>query len=526
MNPPQSNPRSAAEREMAGRLEEFRSLRARGALCTELTDLLATEAASAFLNHFREDGRYLEDAIALLAEIATLEEPCLAETGRRATFPLLVESLSDSFEPRYCELYDRAFAQMVSVCRRLPAGKELDATLRRFGLDREEDLLARKARLRQPRPLLDPADSERVRKVLVLSRVTLGADVAITSVVLEKAKATFPQAERVLVGSSKLRQLFGGDPSLRIREVPYAAGGGLLERLGSWPRLLEAFEEETGHLGAPEYLVIDPDSRLLQLGLLPALRDDARYFFFESRGFGELGQGSLSEIALRWLNGMFGGQDEILPAVRLRKEDQEVGSEVCRELRRRGGTCLVSVSFGVGGNNEKRLPEPFERSLLRRLLDQGATVLLDKGLGPEEVARADHLMEPVRAGGGSVIELDRETLRQPFRGRPLRCHLLTWQGDIGTFCGLVAESDLYIGYDSAGQHIAAALGVPTVDVFSRSASAVFRERWRPTGSGIVRVVAENPSGGNPNSVEAILSEVLGHYQQIRSLKSVHDEEKR
>ena len=55
---------SAAEREAALRraefsLSEFMKLRARGALCREATEQLATEAASAFLAHFQDHGAYL-----------------------------------------------------------------------------------------------------------------------------------------------------------------------------------------------------------------------------------------------------------------------------------------------------------------------------------------------------------------------------------------------------------------------------------------------------------------------------------
>ncbi|HLA41768.1 MAG TPA: hypothetical protein VJ417_17320, partial [Candidatus Glassbacteria bacterium] len=260
---------SAAEREAALRraefsLSEFMKLRARGALCREATEQLATEAASAFLAHFQDHGAYLADAITLLAEIATLEEPCLAEPGQRATFPLLVEQLSDSFDPAYCSLYDRAFAQMITHCRRLPAAKELDAALRRFGLESEAELLERKIRVSQ-RPPLTAAQRCQVRKVLVLSRVTLGADVAITSVVLQKAKRCFPQAERLLIGSSKVRQLFGGDASLLFRHIPYDSNGTLLERLQSWLPVVRAVEEEVQGLRSDEYVLIDPDSRLLQL---------------------------------------------------------------------------------------------------------------------------------------------------------------------------------------------------------------------------------------------------------------------
>ena len=98
---------------------------------------------------------------------------------------------------------------MITFCRQLPSAKELDAALRRFGLESERDLLERKARLRKREPMLNSDGQRKVRKVLVLSRVTLGAEVAVTSVVLQKAKRIFPRAERVLLASPKLRQLFG-----------------------------------------------------------------------------------------------------------------------------------------------------------------------------------------------------------------------------------------------------------------------------------------------------------------------------
>lgn len=497
--------------EAALRLEEFRRLRQRGALCIEVTEQLATAAAAAFLERYQQRGEYLADAITLLAEIATLDEPCLSEPGQRATFPLLVERLSDSFDPQLCLLYDRAFAQMISHCRKLPAGRDLDSALRRFGIESEQDLLLRKARLREQRNLRDPEAQQNVRKVLVPSRVTLGADVAVTSVVLEKARRTFPHAERVLLGSLKLQQLFGGERLLRIREVRYETDGTLLERLQGWLPVVEAIEEETRALAPGQCLIIDPDSRLLQLGLLPALRDESLYFFFESRRYGEPQEGSLSQITLRWLNQTFGGEDAILPQVRLAEPDREFAWRVCGRLREEGAQYLVAASFGVGGNPDKRLPDPFEEALLLRLLEEGATVLLDKGFGLGEAERANRLTEQVKAAGWSVVELNAANGQQALSGGELRCRMLTWQGAIGAFSALVAASDEYVGYDSAGQHIAAALGVPTLDIFTDTASPIFRQRWQPCGPAIVKTLC-----AQRKEPQSAVSEVLTLHKEIRS----------
>ena len=86
---------------------------------------------------------------------ALLEEP-----GGQALFGILVEGLADRFEPRLCDVYARLFSQAVASVD--PAS-----------------LVARYQRVRRPRSI-----SGEPHCVFVLSRVTLGADVAVTSVLL------------------------------------------------------------------------------------------------------------------------------------------------------------------------------------------------------------------------------------------------------------------------------------------------------------------------------------------------------
>jgi ADP-heptose:LPS heptosyltransferase len=495
------------------RLEEFRELRSRGTLERTSTERLATEAASAFFTRFEKRGEYLADAVTLLAEISALDDPSLAEPGCRATFPLLIERLSDSFDPRLCPLYDRAFAQMISICRRLPSGENLDAALQRFGMGSEAAMIERKSRLLSRPPMLDTKAQARVNKVIVLSRVTLGADVAVTSIVLQKARRIFPQAELVVAGSQKLAQLFGGDKRVRIRPLRYRSEGGLIERLSSWPPLIEAIDDETCGLLPGEWVVIDPDSRLLQLGLLPAVANDEGYFFLESRAFGKPGDGNLSRITLRWLDEMFGGaaqsECDILPTVYLKDDDIAWGRAVSSSLRRRGSRCLVAASFGVGGNQEKRLPDPFEERLLSRLIDEGCTLILDSGFGDEEAARAKHLAERLRSRGCAVFELDARNSGEFVEKNRAPCHMITWRGEIGPFAALIAASDEYLGYDSSGQHIAAALGVPAIDIFAGNTTPIFRERWTPSGRAPVEVIA-------PSDPDAALEEVIARHKAIET----------
>jgi hypothetical protein len=58
-----------------------------------------------------------------------------------------------------------------------------------------------------------------------------------------------------------------------------------------------------------------------------------------------------------------------------------------------------------------------------------------------------------------VVESDEESLQNPSDFNRLACiDLAVWRGRIGLLAALIGQSDLYIGYDFAGQHIAAAMG--------------------------------------------------------------------
>ena len=71
---------------------------------------------------------------------------------------------------------------------------------------------------------------------------------------------------------------------------------------------------------------------------------------------------------------------------------------------------------------------------------------------------------------------------------------------------IVAASDLYVGYDSAFQHIAAALAVPSIDVFVGFPNALFAKRWRPWSRAEVTVI--EVAGGWPEAAAGTLDRVL------------------
>jgi ADP-heptose:LPS heptosyltransferase len=346
---------------------------------------------------------------------ALLEEPCA-----KALFGILVEGLSDRFEPALCDCYARLLSQAIE------------------GQD-AASLVARYDRVRRTRPVeWEP------KRVLVLSRVTLGADVAVTSVLLAAAKQAWANAEIVFVGPRKNFELFAADARLSHAVVEYRRGS-VHERLAVWDELKSLAAD-------PGCLVIDPDSRLTQLGLLPVCGED-RYRLFESRRYGGASEDNLPALAAQWAHETL-GVPNAAPYVAV--------APVCQDHAPL--LPYISVSLGVGENPAKRIADPFEQELLR-LLATRAPLVIDKGAGGEEAARVE------RAAGGKAT---------------------FWDGSFAGFAQVIAGSSLYVGYDSAGQHVAAACGVPLVTIFAGFPTPRMFHRWRPSGPRVTVIRVDRP----------------------------------
>ena len=342
---------------------------------------------------------------------ALLEEPC-----GEALFGILVEGLADRFEPALCDVYARLFSQAVAqVAEGVDAGA----------------LEARYQRVRRPRPVAGEP-----RRVFVLSRVTLGADVAVTSVLLAAAKRRFPHAEIVFVGPRKNYELFAGDPRVHHADVAYRA-----RRPAPAAGRLGGSQAAPGRAGR---LVIDPDSRLTQLGLLPVCAEE-RYHLFDSRAYG----GDAGPQPARTGRGLGAGNLR-------RRRSQAVrqpwgpGAAPARRAHRRQ----------PGGGREPR--QAHSRSVRRGAAapagrDAARPLWIDKGAGGEEAERVERAVE--RSGvkrhvlGRLLRRLRRHHRRQPVvRGLRLR-------------------------RPARGRR----RGVPLISIFAGFPAPRMFDRWRPAG---------------------------------------------
>jgi ADP-heptose:LPS heptosyltransferase len=57
---------------------------------------------------------------------------------------------------------------------------------------------------------------------------------------------------------------------------------------------------------------------------------------------------------------------------------------------------------------------------------------------------------------------------------------------------VIAGSSLYVGYDSAGQHVAAACGVPLISIFAGFPAPRMFQRWSPSGPRTTVIRVDHP----------------------------------
>jgi ADP-heptose:LPS heptosyltransferase len=326
-------------------------------------------------------------------EIRDLGENCPGEFFRD-----VIEPLGDSFDPAQAAAYERIMRVWI------PA-----------------------------RAAVTPSIPDRVDAVYVLSRVTLGADIKIVSPVLDAMKRRFPAARIVFVANRKSAELFAGDSRITHLEADYPRSGPVSARI--------AFARELA-VRIGEGIVVDPDSRITQLGLLP-LAAPERTFHFSSRSVGGETD-NLSDLVRGWVRETFGVEGSAYIAPKQEAMD--------------GARPVAAVSLGVGENESKRVGGDFESRLIAELGKRFAAVWVDRGAGGEEARRVT-----AAAGASAAVRF--------------------WEGSFAGFASIISRSDLYVGYDSAGQHAAAAAGVPAVTIFAGSPSERFRHRWAAAGNG-------------------------------------------
>ena len=448
---------------------------------------LAQRIASSFIDRYYRNSLYGAEYIELLCEMATsFADAELNNVASSALFGIVVEQLCDDYEEMPVEIYTQVMSQAVSFCRGLPEGSLLDRRLKDFGIVSFEEL-SHRANLVHSRKYTYDAGKPPA-KVILLSRVTIGADVAILSVMIQRLMRLFPDAEIVVIGDGKLEGVLAGHPGIRLCRLSYARSGGLLQRFSSWHAAVDILAQEMPSRSEGDVLLIDPDSRVSQLGVLPFTHGD-NYLFFNSRQCDSSSQHlCMAELANRWMDSVFGTSGFCYPAVWPSGPVRLRARRLTEALHAAGCRRVVAVNFGVGTNPRKRLSADFEEKLLAAILaSPGTVVLLDRGFGQEELSRTAGLLDAMadrglHASSAGFGDCDLAGISHGIVG--MDC-------TIGEVAALIGACDEFIGYDSACQHIAAATKTPTLTIFAGSNNMHFVRRWSACGDTQCRIVHVN-----------------------------------
>jgi ADP-heptose:LPS heptosyltransferase len=465
-----------------------------------LADDIAAAFTAAFYMKEPEDLRLVD----LLCEMATAGEAVIAQAASVSLFSKIIETLSDDFSESGAAACSRVLLRILAFVRKQPEGRELDLLLKQKGFTQTSELLSRFEKICEKRVLSD-RQREKVQKIIILSRVTVGADIAITRIIIQRLRNSFPHTELVLIGPGHLSDMFAEMPRCRCVPFIYKNDGTLVEKMTSWPSLLATVTQESKDCAADEILLFDTDTRLSQLGLLPLSHDDNTWYFpSRTIGYADVRQKSLYDLSNQWMNTIL-RENKPTSFSPLFSHIEEAYSSLRRRLKKNRAAFIITINFGVGNDPQKKIDAAFELTLLRELLKTPQTVvILDSGCGEEERQRTEEHLRVLKLSGTTA-----QTIAQGEKIKKISLShgILSHQGPLGDLGKLIRISDCFIGYDSCGQHIATAAGTPSVIIFAGAPSARFVARWSPN----------NPAGA---TIPLYRNSELGDRERAGLLKKV------
>ena len=483
--------------------------------CRAADTLEVRQLAVDFINAFRAHSTPAENIIGELCALALNEaNPHVAKCAVRAIFSGIIEPLCDDFSEEGTRLCNKVLVKILDIIRHIPQAGKLNDLLNRCGFHNSDEILCRYEKIIRPRTL--PRERQRlIKKVIILSRVTAGADIAITSVMVHRLRKFFPMARLVLIGPSHLATMFPELDNIKTLPFIYKNDGSILEKMASWPPLFEMIQKEINGDKPDSVLFFDPDTRMTQLGLLPVL-DDSSTFYFPSRTWksGGTSRDNLSILTNNWLNIILNETEDETPYLVLHNEGHGYNA-FCQKLKNRGSAFIITINFGVGNDSRKKISGFFEEKLLLKLAHEPQTmVILDCGRGHKETQRVQYLLKQARQQGINTATLNEEQI--PQADIKFNNGLLIFDGSLDALGKMISAADCFIGYDSCGQHLAAATGSAAVIIFAGAPSERFFEHWSPISTRIKTIIVDSRKSSTADGGKELIAEIQSLLTSIKT----------
>lgn len=479
---------------------------------TDLTEQIASYFLKTAYISCCPDLKYID----LLLRITDSSDPILAEAATETLYGPIIEGLCNDFTGLGADAANLVLLRMLSHIRNKPQGKRLNQLLNESGFYDEESLLKRHARIRRINPISEKRRN-RIRKIILLSRVTIGADVLIVSPVAHRLSKVFPAAELIFIGPPHLEELLCDLSAVRFHQFEYKRFGKMSDKICVWPLIHDLVRQEARGLKNGELVVFDPDTRLTQLGLLPLIDEESTFYFDSRREPVDGTNPSLALLANKWLDTILPGTLPCNPALSFKEQALKSAQAFVTKLS--PTSTLIIISLGVGGNENKRLADPFEAELLLALLRRPNTIiLLDSGRSSDNLKRILALLAEMEQNSipvSFITENDLSTQTISY-GQGV----IGFKGSIGAIGALISLAHGFIGYDSSCQHIAAACGTPSVIAFAGAPNRRFQERWRPySPAGTSQtIMLEDTTGIKSDSLKSLAARIASDLYTLISSK--------
>jgi ADP-heptose:LPS heptosyltransferase len=449
--------------------------------CSAMSDKLISNVVDSFMTqvkdpHLQPEMRFID----LLCEMSEADDSDWGQAVTSALFRGIIEGLCDDFTPNGAETCLNVLVSILAYIRQKQTCRTLDRLLNEAGYHETSELVSRYKRI-QTNSAISSTKRRKIRKIIILSRVTAGADIAITSNIIHRLNNSFPEAELVIIGPIHLAEMFNQIDATRVVPFLYKNDGTLFDKMTNWPDLLKIVHNEHHNFCKGEVLLFDPDTRLSQLGLLPLL-DEENSFYFPSRtaGYNDNSQQNLSTLTNKWLDTLLEERVSLAP---LAMFDDLHGTytNLAENLKQNGCKQLITINFGVGNDPRKKITPLFEADLIKGLLAIPDTIImLDTGRGDDEQQVTNQHLKILAELNYNTLKIDADSLAAEKIN--LRHGVVSYRGSLCGLGKLIKVSDCFIGYDSCGQHIANAADTPAIIIFAGAPSTRFISRWAPKNS--------------------------------------------
>jgi len=456
----------------------------------EEAEALAYKAADDFVSAI-ENNEINFESVRILSELGFHSNPDISKRILEPLFGVVINDLKKSFKKREGEAYLKIMPYFILKAKE--KSSIVENWFKRMGISSEnpiEDIYQRSRNLRKKKKPLSIKEAEKIKKVILLSRNTIGSEAYVNGIIINRLLKNLKNCEIIFIDTSNTGKHIFNHPRIKLIDkfINYKGeevsliwdrqGIQIRERFEYTALLSEFISLETKGMKKGEFIVFDADTRLSQTGAMPICSEKDHYFIdtvLEEDNIDINNVKNFGIICNEYLNKIFQENETSYPVIFLPDEE----SKKARIFRNSLPKDKPIIMFHFGSGLEfKTLSSEFEQALLLRAFDYGVPLIVMPVMDWEKERVKKHI---------EFLESNGKKQGHDF---------FTFQGSLSTFVALIGEMDLCVGYDSQCQHMAAALGIPFITLFTGYINKIFLKRWTPLSKNFYKIIDIDKNKGD------------------------------